>query len=113
MAEASGESLLIAQLEQRAARLDLHRHRSAEAVAHAARAVDRERIAIVPGAPSSHLGRAYLTLGEARAAAGDRDGARAALAAAVDQLRGSVGDAHSDTRAAERWLAQVSAAATP
>jgi hypothetical protein len=52
------------------------------------------------GTPSAGLGAAYLSLGRALRAQGDTTRARATFAAALEQLRPTLGPDHPDTRLA-------------
>jgi len=56
---------------------------------------------------SDDTGLAYLSLGRVLQAAGEREGARAALQSAATHLSNSVGEEHPDTRAAQRLLTQL------
>ena len=56
---------------------------------------------------SDDTGLAYLSLGRVLEAAGERDGARAALQSAATHLSNSVGADHPDTLAAQQLLAQI------
>jgi eukaryotic-like serine/threonine-protein kinase len=74
--------------------------RSDAAVADANRALNMLLAAAQPGAFSSVLGRAYLTLGRALQGQGKPDQARTAFRSAAEQLQSAVGPDHPDTRAA-------------
>ena len=82
-------------LERRLGRID-------EAVSHADQALALARPAVPSGALSSFIGRLELALGRALAAKGKAADAQAALAIALQQLDGTVGPDHPDTKAARQ-----------
>jgi serine/threonine-protein kinase len=81
--------------------------RPGQAADDARRGIEVEARRSDPSQASSRLGRLYLVLGEARLAAGDRDGAREALQRAAAQLDATVGAGHKDSGAAQRLLASL------
>lgn len=103
MAEtSSGNPLVVPRLLTRRSILELAIARPIEAEADAARALALEQRHIASGQQSSLIGRTYLALGQAESANGKSEDARRHLAAAVEQLRPTVGPDHRDTRLAER-----------
>jgi tetratricopeptide (TPR) repeat protein len=95
-------------LERRSA-LALHTRRLEAAASDAARAVGLALERIDPSSRSSHVGRAYVTLGRALTARGQRDEARAALASAVEHLESTLGKDHPEARNARQLLESVAA----
>jgi tetratricopeptide (TPR) repeat protein len=85
--------------------LALLRGRLEAAEADAARALRLEQKATEPGARSSRLGQAYLTLGRALQARGKGTEARSCFASALEQLEPTVGEDHPDSRQARRLAA--------
>jgi len=73
-----------------------------QAAADAARAVSLLQAAAQPGTFSSTLGRAYLALGLALQAQGNRAEARTAFRSAAEHLQSALGPDHPDTRSARR-----------
>ena len=80
-------------------RSDLKRvlDRPDEAVADATRALKMLQAAAQPEAFSTSLGQAYLTLGRALDAQGQRDKARVALRSAAEHFQSALGPDHRDT----------------
>ena len=66
------------------------------------RALALAHVTAGPGTFSSLVGRAYLTLGRARLAQGQRTEALAAFRSAVEQLDQALGSDHADTRSARQ-----------
>ena len=89
----------------RRAFVNLHAHRLEEAGEDAARALAMEQQAAVPGASSSGIGRAYLMLGRALDAQGERDEAQVAFASALKHLEPTLGGNHPKTQEAARGAA--------
>jgi tetratricopeptide (TPR) repeat protein len=87
------------------AELALEQNRFDAAKADAAKSIELNLPALVPGTQSSYLGRAYLSLGRALIATGHADDARDALSAAAEHLRPSLGADHSQTKLADKLLA--------
>ncbi len=90
--------------------LELAALRPDDARADAERALVLSRETAEPGAQSALVGRAELAVACTLLAQGRADEARASLAAAVRELRPTLGDAHPDTRKA---VALLSPAARP
>ena len=82
-------------------------HRSGPAAADAERAVRMELDALDPGAVSSSVGLAYLSLGEALRAQGKREEALGALLSAARHLRPTVGERHRSARRAAGLVASL------
>jgi eukaryotic-like serine/threonine-protein kinase len=77
-----------------------------QSAADAARAVTLLQVRVKQGTVSSKLGNAFLALGRALQAEGKPDEARAAFRSSLDNLQGTVGPDHPDTRTA-RQLAEL------
>ena len=105
IAEASeqGRDVLARSLVRRA-NLGVARGQAVAATADARRALALELEKAEPGSVTSVLGRAYLALGAALAAAGDKAGAMEALSEAVRHLNPSVGAGHPDAVRARALL---------
>ena len=86
----------------RRSNVELAQRRWSEAEVDATQATQLLRKAMEPGAVSSILGRAYLTQGRALQAEGKSEEAKVAFRSAVENLEGSLGSEHSDTRAARQ-----------
>ncbi len=71
------------------------------AAVDALRAVSLLNDSMQAGTQSSHMGRAYLALGRALKAQGRDEEARSAFRSAGEQLKGTVGVDHPDSRAAQ------------
>jgi eukaryotic-like serine/threonine-protein kinase len=80
--------------------VELQAGRPAQAAADAQRALTQLQAASPPGAFSSTIGRAYLSLGRALRAQDKSDEARAALRSAAENLQNTVGPDHPETRSA-------------
>ncbi len=84
--------------------LALQMHRLEAATSDGARAVALAVERIDPNSRSSFVGRAYLTLGLALTARGQRGDAKAAFASALQHLESTLGEDHVDTRSARQLL---------
>jgi tetratricopeptide (TPR) repeat protein len=105
LVEASSQGLdVMPRVLQRRADARLAQGHAAAAVADAERAVALERDNAEPGARTSRLGRAYLTLGRVLLAAGRAAEARAALSEAAAHLESSLGADHVETSRATALL---------
>jgi len=104
-AHARGAGELPLALLHRSA-ISLAAHRSYQAEADAVRAVAMVQADAQPGAFSSSMGSAYLTLGRALQAQDKREEARTAFRSAAEHLQNTLGPDHPDTRAA-RQLAEA------
>ena len=91
--------LLRSDIERKLMKLDA-------ASADASQALTFVQNAAQPGTSSTTVAKAYLTLGLALQAKGQREPARTAFRSAADQFSSSLGADHADTRSA-RELAQV------
>jgi serine/threonine protein kinase len=76
--------------------------RADAAATDAARALDLLKKSEEPGAFSSDLGHAYYTMGRALQAQGKTEEARAAFRSATENLQGTLGPDHPDTRSARQ-----------
>ena len=85
--------------------IELQMQRLGEAETHAARALALHQEAAGPGAISSDIGHAYLTLGRALLGQGRLADAHAALSSAVEHLMPTLGADHPNTRLAIRLAA--------
>ena len=94
--------MLLPLLLLRRSALALESQRLVEARADAARAIDLEQRGAEPGSHSHRIGRAYLALGRALAAQGEREEAQAAFASALAHLEPTLGADHPETRAARQ-----------
>ena len=86
------------------ANIELQRGQPAAAAADADRAVKALQAGRSAGALTSFSGRAYMALGRALQAQGQRDKAAIALRTAVIHLESALGPDHADTREARRLL---------
>jgi serine/threonine-protein kinase len=89
--------------------LVLQMRRLEAATSDATRAVGLALDRTDPGSRSSHVGRAYLTLGRALVARRQTGEATAALASAVRHLDSTLGEDHPEARSARQLLESVSA----
>jgi eukaryotic-like serine/threonine-protein kinase len=80
--------------------LALQKGRVAEAIRDATRGLELSKQIAEAGTPSAGLGAAYLSLGRALRAQGETAQAGAAFAAALEQLRPTLGPDHPETRVA-------------
>jgi eukaryotic-like serine/threonine-protein kinase len=87
--------------------LHLQLGQAQSAAADAERALQGLKARAAAGGPSSSVGRAWLSLGRALEALGKSEAARAAGASALEQLEGSLGPEHADTRAARQLAALI------
>jgi serine/threonine protein kinase/tetratricopeptide (TPR) repeat protein len=83
------------------------------ATAAASRAIALAESQVEAGTPSYLIGHSKAALGEVQFAAGDRDGARVTLTAALDHLRQTLGPEHPATRKASRMVASLREGAPP
>jgi tetratricopeptide (TPR) repeat protein len=96
------DSSMLPVLLVRRSQLELEMGRADDAKADATRAVRLYTARVAPGMQSDHLGLAYLAVGRALLASGQRDGAHDAFLAALEQLRPTLGRDHLRTRAVEQ-----------
>jgi tetratricopeptide (TPR) repeat protein len=101
-----GKDYLAFLLVRRSA-IEIQLRRIDEAVADATRALTIAQESTEPGVFSSALGRAYLALGRARHAQGNREEARTALRSAAEHLEKAVGPDHPDTLSARQLLSAL------
>jgi len=88
----------------RRATIELAAARPAQAAADATRAATLLQSASPPGTFSSHIGAAYLKLGESMQAQGKANEARAAFRSAAEHLEKTLGPDHPDSQAARRLV---------
>ena len=86
--------------------IELRLGQNSEAAADASRALNLLQSTAQPGALSSSLGRAYLSLGHALQAQGRREEARSAFRSATEHFQNTLGPQHPETLAA-RQLADL------
>lgn len=104
--EASGQrSAYLSRFLLDRANIELQMHRPDEARTHAAQVLALRQAAAGPGAISSDIGNANLTLGRALLGQGKLAEARAALSSAIEHLTPTVGADHPDTRLAAKLVA--------
>jgi len=107
----TGNSLAASVALVRRAKLELDMGRPSAAEADAARALALEDQSLTAARRSAVRGRTYLMLGDAQQANAKREDAQRSFAAAVEQLRPSLGPDHPDTRRAESLAASAASRA--